>query len=133
MRQLLVPPCNVRHVQGSRLSPGDIQGMNAPEAERSEAKAEHSPGGREHSNLGEILYEDLPAACPESAAHAGDRCGIQEFGQQYANRVEQAHCKERECDSNEHAIVVLNHTLIFQPLADVAEAIVARAGEASGL
>src|ERR1700730_5663030 len=131
MRQLLVATLYVRY--DIPWIVGGIQRMYAQQAERPEGKAEHSANGRKDSNLDEVLYEDLPAACSESAAHACDRCGIEEFGQQYANRVEQAHCKERECDTDEHAIVVLDHALVFQPLADVREAIVPRAGEASGL
>src|SRR5947209_3441590 len=107
--------------------------MNAPEAERSEAQPEHSPGGGEDSYLDEVLHEDLPAAGPECAAHAGDCRGIEELGQQNSHRVEQAHGKKGEGDADEHAVVVLNDALVFEPLSDIGEPVISRTLEPSGL
>src|SRR5258708_7105928 len=48
MRQLLVPPCVRR---GVHCAGGDIQGMNAPEAECPETQAEYSSRSRQDSYL----------------------------------------------------------------------------------
>src|SRR5882724_3698260 len=130
MSQLLVS-AGVRH--GVHRTGINIQCMNPPEAECPETEAEYRPGYGEDAHLGEMLYEDVTAAGPECTAYTGDRRGIEKLGQQYANRVEQAHGQKGEGDADEQPVVVLNHTLVLQPLPDVGEPIVARTLEPSGL
>src|SRR6185437_15392522 len=93
---------------------------------------EYRTDAREHSDLDEMLHEDLATARAERPAHARDRGAREELGEQDADRVDQADGEECQGDDDQHAVVVRNDIVVHEPGADVGDAIVTRSLESAG-